>query len=343
MKTNSIVSIIVPVYNAEKYLKKCIDSILNQSYKNIEVICINDGSKDNSYEILKQYKQQDERIVVIDKANNGVSSARNDGIKISKGEFITFVDSDDWLEEDAIEKMVDLITKNNCDVIRTNYYLNYDEKETIKNSNVENKLYKKDEIKRGLIESFLLGKINCYTVLLLIKKEILVNNNIFFNEQIAMLEDKLFYLNLLLNVNSIYLSDDTYTYHYFQNLNGASLNIKNIERNINNIVTVNDIIIDLLKTQKLQNNELLIKSNTHHIGLLIYYFYALYISKKSSKKEVIKQIKKVFSNQEICKNIDSNLLSKDGKIQFKLIKNNKLNLLFLYYRIKMILKKIKHS
>lgn len=337
MKKNNLVSVIVPVYNAEKYLNKCIESILNQSYKNLEVICINDGSSDNSLGILEEYKQKDNRLVIIDKENNGVSSARNHGIKISKGELITFVDSDDWLEQDAIDNMVKLIIENDCDVIRTNYYLNYVGKDEFKNNNIQNKLYKKEEINNKLIEKFLLGELNCYTVLLLIKKEILISNNMFFNENVAMLEDKLFYLNLLLNINTIYLSDETYTYHYFQNSDGASLSTKNIERNIDNIIKVNDIVLEILQKCIEQKDDLLIKSNTYHMGLLLYYFYLLYTENKNNKEKIVQKIRQVFSNETI-KKMDVNILSKDSKIQFKLIKNKKIKLLFLYYKIKKILK-----
>ena len=89
-------SIIIPVYNVEKYLPKCLDSILNQSFKDFEIICINDGSSDNSLKILEEYK--DKRIIIINKENAGSGVARNAGLEIAKGEYIFFVDGDDWLE-----------------------------------------------------------------------------------------------------------------------------------------------------------------------------------------------------------------------------------------------------
>jgi len=123
VKEEFLISVIIPIYNSEKYLKRCIDSIINQTYKNIEIICINDGSTDESYNILKQYEIKDNRIIILNKLNQGVSSARNDGIRISKGQYITFVDSDDWLELDAIENMVYLAKNKESDAIRKNYYL----------------------------------------------------------------------------------------------------------------------------------------------------------------------------------------------------------------------------
>lgn len=100
-----MISIIVPTYNAEKYLATCLDSILNQSYHDIEVICINDGSTDSSLNILRSYEKRDTRIKVIDQKNRGLSGARNTGIENSSGEFLTFVDSDDKLEDGAIDKL----------------------------------------------------------------------------------------------------------------------------------------------------------------------------------------------------------------------------------------------
>ena len=96
------VSIIVPVYNTEKYLARCIDSILAQTFTDFELILVNDGSKDNSGKICDEYAQKDSRIVVIHKENGGVSSARNKGIDVAQGEWISFVDSDDWISSDFL-------------------------------------------------------------------------------------------------------------------------------------------------------------------------------------------------------------------------------------------------
>ena len=92
------VSVIIPVYNVEKYLERCLDSVINQSFTDIEIICVNDGSTDNSLEILKYYEQMDDRVIVIDKENQGLSETRNLGINISNGKYITFIDSDDWIK-----------------------------------------------------------------------------------------------------------------------------------------------------------------------------------------------------------------------------------------------------
>ena len=98
-----LISIIIPVYNAEKYLKKCLDSVINQTYKNLEIILVDDGSTDKSPEICDKYAEKDSRIIVLHKENGGVSSSRNAGLDIFKGEYLSFVDSDDYVEPDYIE------------------------------------------------------------------------------------------------------------------------------------------------------------------------------------------------------------------------------------------------
>lgn len=110
------ISIIIPVYNAEKYIKKCVESALNQTLKDVEVICINDGSPDNSIDILRDMQKVHENLVVIDKHNEGVWKARMDGINIATGEYIGFLDSDDYLEKDFAEKMYNNIQKSNAEI-----------------------------------------------------------------------------------------------------------------------------------------------------------------------------------------------------------------------------------
>ena len=110
------ISVVVPVYNVEKYLKQCLDSILVQTFSNIEIICVNDGSTDNSRKILEEYKKRDFRIKIVDKKNGGLSSARNAGMKVATGEFYSFIDSDDWIDKTMLEKLYENITALNTDI-----------------------------------------------------------------------------------------------------------------------------------------------------------------------------------------------------------------------------------
>lgn len=112
----NLVTLIIPVYNVDKYLERCIESVLNQSYKNLEIILINDGSTDRSGEICDSYGRRDKRIIVIHKSNGGLSSARNTGLDLSSGEYIGFIDSDDWIEYDFVESLHRLILTEDADI-----------------------------------------------------------------------------------------------------------------------------------------------------------------------------------------------------------------------------------
>lgn len=110
------VSIILPVYNVQDYIKECLDSILKQTYQNLEIILIDDGSKDSSGEICDEYQKRDNRIIVLHKENNGVSAARNSGLELATGTYITFVDPDDWIEVDMIEKMLNTLKSRHAEI-----------------------------------------------------------------------------------------------------------------------------------------------------------------------------------------------------------------------------------
>ena len=112
------ITVIIPMYNVEKYIKRCINSIINQKYNNIEIILIDDGSTDNSYNIAHNYEINDPRIKVIKKENEGVSSSRNIGIQIATGDYITFIDADDYIKKNTFYKINNIIKKQKCDIIK---------------------------------------------------------------------------------------------------------------------------------------------------------------------------------------------------------------------------------
>ncbi len=116
------VTIIIPVYNTEEYLKECLDSVVNQTFKDFECICINDGSTDNSLKILEEYSKKDNRFTVINlPENKGQGKARNEGLKIAKGKYITFIDSDDWIKQNHIEKLYNSIIKYKTDIVLNSF------------------------------------------------------------------------------------------------------------------------------------------------------------------------------------------------------------------------------
>ena len=116
-----LVSIIVPVYNAQSHLSRCLESICGQEYKNLELIVINDGSKDKSLPVCEEFRKKDSRILLVDKANSGVSDTRNLGLKLASGKYVEFVDSDDYLDPDFTERLVAAAEENEADFVIAPY------------------------------------------------------------------------------------------------------------------------------------------------------------------------------------------------------------------------------
>lgn len=214
------VSIIIPVYNVEKYLCKCLDSVISQTYKDIEIICVNDGSTDNSLQILTEYANKDDRIKIITKPNGGLFSARHVGIAAAVGEYLLFVDSDDWIEEKLVEKTVDKIRETNADVVIFGAY-------SVKGNNISKGMYSVNRIPQKFKESILTLK--DYEVNIsrfpptawckLYRKNFVDENNIRFQE-IKDGEDQIFYLHTMLAAKSVYIIDED-LYYYVKNRIGA--------------------------------------------------------------------------------------------------------------------------
>lgn len=122
-----MISIIVPIYNVEQYLSKCVDSVLSQSYKDMEIILVDDGSTDNCPSLCDEYAKKDNRITVIHKKNGGLSDARNAGMKKAHGEWIFFLDSDDWINDKALETLYFFAVEKDCDIVQGNFYYAYND------------------------------------------------------------------------------------------------------------------------------------------------------------------------------------------------------------------------
>ncbi|MEG1311766.1 MAG: glycosyltransferase family 2 protein [Romboutsia sp.] len=209
------VSVIVPVYNAEKVLARCVESILKQSYKNLELILINDGSKDKSIDIMRKYEKIDNRIKIIDNENNGVSETRNIGVRESSGEYIQFVDSDDYIELDMIEKTMDFVEKENIDLVMSGLFLDIEGNNGIETAIQTFEIAKcTDKIN---IASNVLSRLNgTYInspVNKLYKKSIITDNNIVMDKNIDLGEDLIFNLEYLSFCNSVIFLEESY-YHY---------------------------------------------------------------------------------------------------------------------------------
>ena len=151
MQNNCLVSIVIPVYNVEKYIEKCLLSVINQTYKNLEIIIVNDGTKDNSLKICEKIKQMDERVKIINQKNGGLSCARNTGIDNANGEYICFVDSDDFLENDFVEVLLNFAKEKNVDICACDFWYidENDKKWTLKEKN--DKMYSNIEAIKDIL------------------------------------------------------------------------------------------------------------------------------------------------------------------------------------------------
>ena len=246
-----LVSIIVPIYNSEKFIDECIKSILNQTYKNIELILVNDGSTDRSLEICRKYEKEDKRIIVINKKNEGVAIARNYGIERASGKYIGFVDSDDSINEKLYETLISNIMKDKTKVVVLNKY-------TIK----KNIRYKKNIVEsKTAINDILRLRFPTSLWAYLYHKDLI--KNIQLNNEIHFFEDLEFNIRILMAVKKISICNDA-LYNYRNNLDS-----------INN-VQINDKHLSCLKISNYlesHNNKCSINSfnyiNSHFIVSLI--------------------------------------------------------------------------
>lgn len=232
-----LVSIIIPVFNASEFLEPCIESVLRQTYANLEVIVIDDGSEDGSKDLIREYTQKDGRIVAVFQKNAGASAARNIGIAAATGNYITFVDADDTLLPGAIEKMVALIQKNDVDCVRTKCNVITGNTSTALSEGVKTGIYSKSELSQ-LIYAAATGDMLCYSWLLMIKREAFADASLKFPVSISMMEDAWFYVDLLQKVDSFEVSD-VVTYNYMVHDASASRSITGFGEKVESIVRVN--------------------------------------------------------------------------------------------------------
>ncbi len=339
----NLVSIIIPAYNSEKHLKECLESAINQTYKSIEIIIINDGSTDSSDSIIKEFLKKDNRIKYINKKNEGVSKARNDGIRKANGEFICFVDSDDWIDNCFIEQGVSYIKKYNLDIVIgglekcfTNHKKKFVTKEKIPKvyikedlNELENKIVGYKCKLSELDECFMSGSV-CK---IFSKKTI---DNISFNENIKIGEDTLFNIDVFRNAERIGVIPDIW-YYYRINENSVTQSF--------NPEFKNEIkkMLKELKTKKVNNESYNYRVITSLNGILeLYPFHN--VSKMNVRKriEIVKNIcEDTFWEKSI---IDINLKKEDNiknKIFVLLLKKKKYILLYFLYRIRDTINRIK--
>ena len=207
IKDNILVTIIVPVYNLELYIGDCIQSILMQTYSNLQVIIVDDGSTDNSLNVIKKFVEVDNRIMVFFQKNSGVSSARNYGLQMASGEYIMFVDGDDMIVDNAVEKLLEFILKYDTDIVCCGFtFVNSDGNISRAIGNVKVHYVLRNE---NILANYLLGKniwSSCWARLY--KKEILDKYGINFSQDLSIGEDGYFTLQIMSKASSIVIIGD---------------------------------------------------------------------------------------------------------------------------------------
>ena len=294
MKEKCKVTIGIALYNCQEYIERCLNSALEQTYSNIEIIVVNDGSTDNSLNIVNKIKKNSiakDKIRIYTQENGGPSSARNHIIEKATGEFILLIDSDDWLEKDAIEKMMKIQSKHNCDIVKINYCVNSSKDKIINKSGYQkykDKLMDLEKYKEQLIADILLGNIPAYTWSMLIKKEV-IKKELYFEEDIVHLEDKLFLIKLISNVKNIFFSSEI-LYHYFLNINGL-MHKNNFEYYLEKDIELNKIINEIIEEYYNDYKNLFIINNTMSSYAIERNLYNIY--KTTNEQKMVEEYNKI--------------------------------------------------
>lgn len=329
------VSILVPVYNVELSLDKCIQSILKQTYKNFELVIVDDGSTDNSLSMCYEYAKKDKRIKIIKKESHTcLSDVRNIGIENATGEYIMFVDSDDYVCETFVKDMVEAIENKNVDVVRCKAWEhNKDGSTSIENlRGYENRILKNDEIKELIPHLVTLHEnIGCYSWVLIIRRNIL---NIRFNPAIYCRQDAVFLVELLLKtVSSIYFLDKP-LYNYCINENGITRDSKRFFTFVDGFINSDKEIKKILREYNLLNKDLEQKMNNNVIESIFGRTQSLLGTSVFNISNSLKQIFKKKELQDVFKNTNKSYLSPQKRIRYHLINRHLYFLTALLLKIK---------
>lgn len=281
-----LVSIIVPMYNVEKYIEKCITSLLEQTYKDCEIIIVNDGSEDKSSEIVEKIAIQNDNIKIINQKNSGVSVARNIGIKNANGDYIIFVDADDYLAKDFVEYMVKLIKMNNSEFAYS-----------ISNFKKENEKETQDEFIKEISNEESVGlllspdvTVGCWNKIY--KRDMLIKNNIFFRTDLFYGEGLFFIINVSKYAKNITIGNRK-VYYYRRNNENSATTLFKIEKYYNGEKSLNLIGEKINLNNDYIKSMYLLHMSTFYLGAIVK---MIGNNKKNEYKKDYKMWKKLLCN-----------------------------------------------
>lgn len=301
------ISVIVPIYNVEKYLANCLESLLAQTHTELEVILVNDGSKDQSLEICKTYAEKDKRIVVIDKVNEGVSIARNTGLEAATGEYVAFIDPDDWVEPEAYASMLSQIKKWESPVCLCNFYKDTKRRSQPKCFEFTSEVLEGEEVREQLINNMigmpdLLPK---YVYVMgsvwrgLYSRSFLNNNALRFVPKLTIMEDLVFMVQTLLKCDRVAI-DQGIWYHYVQHA-ASTLHTYNGQLWEDQLV-VYELLEQSLKEAHLEG-DMRNRLDMRYIGMVLTAIKnETYTKKDGDFKDTLAHIKEIFTD-ETLKNV----------------------------------------
>ena len=331
-----MISVIVPIYNVDKYLKECIDSIINQTYKDIEIILVDDGSTDESGKICDDYKKKNNNIKVIHKKNNGLGFARNSGMEIMTGEYVTFVDSDDYIESNLLEKMLSETKKYNLDICKTGFQRIDDNHNKFQITSYKNEMFNNDEVKKNLLPRMIgsspehKDSIEMCVWGVLYKTDIIKKYGIKFpSERELISEDLVFNINYLQHAKRA-LTSSMVGYNYRYNMNSLTKKYKEKRFDMCKVFynTIKEVLIDYQYTQ----------DTIYRLDRMFFINLRMCISQEKpsvshkNKKEILSSINKICNDEQVKKIISEYPVQKLGfkqKMFIKLIDNKSSYILYL--------------
>ena len=314
------ISIIIPVYNTIQYINQCLESVCNQTYPHLEIICIDDGSTDGSEKIIDNFAKSDNRIITIHQENHGESNARNIGLKKATGEYIAFLDCDDWIELDMYQKMVNTMQSEDVDIVAGNWFSETQNNSYVvtNNKNVDIGKFNREKLlvyiyERDEYKSFAYMWNKLYKKKLFYNKE---NNLILFDENLRLGGDVLYLAQLVLNSNNAIYLDQPF-YHYRQR-EDSGCHTKDLSKR-QDWLTAYMKLIELFKTENINNNILnfvkrFLAYHCSNVAELAY------IQKNKtvllSCQELMKQYEKIY--KQLNYNNESRLIRYNNILQYSL-------------------------